>query len=101
MAEANPKSKHLEPLATGAAKGAVALLEPDTGWNPSEVQLKASPDGKGFKLSGRKSYVLDAGVADVIVCVARTPDGPALLAVPAKAPGVKVSAVTPLDATRK
>ena len=34
---------------------------------------RPTPAGGGFKLSGRKSFVLDAGVADVIVCVARTP----------------------------
>jgi alkylation response protein AidB-like acyl-CoA dehydrogenase len=101
IAEANAKSKHLEPLATGASKGAVALLEPDTGWKPAEVQLKAAPEGKGFKVSGRKSFVLDAGTADVIVCVARGGDSLALLAVPAKAAGVKITAVPGLDATRK
>ena len=46
-----PSRKHLEPLATGAAKGAVALLEPDTGWCPSEVQLQGRADGSGFKLT--------------------------------------------------
>ncbi len=101
LAEANPKSNRLEALATGEAKGAVALLEPDTGWNASEVQLQAAPEGKGYKLTGRKSWVLDAAVADTIVCVARTPDGLALLTVPAKANGVKISPVTPFDATRK
>ncbi len=101
LAEANPKSKHLEPLTTGEAKGAVALIEPDTGWNPSEVQLKATPDGKGYKLSGRKSFVLDAGVADVILCVARTGDGLAVLSVPTSTAGVKISATLPLDPTRK
>jgi alkylation response protein AidB-like acyl-CoA dehydrogenase len=101
LAQANPKSKHLEPLATGEAKGAVALVEPDTGWAASEVQLKATPEGNGFKLNGRKSWVLDAGVADTIICVARTPDGLAILTVPAKSTGVAISSVQVLDATRK
>jgi alkylation response protein AidB-like acyl-CoA dehydrogenase len=101
LAEAGGKSKFLEPLATGEAKGAVALVEPDTTWNPDEVQMKAAPNGSGFKLTGRKAFVADAGLADVVVCVAQTGDGPALLAVPAKAPGLKISAVPGLDATRK
>ncbi len=101
LAEANPKFKHLEPLATGAVKGAVALVEPDTDWNPDDVQLKAAPDGNGFKLTGRKSFVVDAGVADVIVCVARTADGLALLSVLANDAGVKISPIPAFDPTRK
>jgi alkylation response protein AidB-like acyl-CoA dehydrogenase len=99
--EAQPKSKHLDPLAAGETKGAVALVEPDTLWNPAEVQLKAAPSGSGLKLTGRKSFVADAGLADLIVCVAQTGDGLALAAVPAKAPGLKITATPGLDATRK
>ncbi|MGD9722976.1 MAG: acyl-CoA dehydrogenase family protein [Pirellulales bacterium] len=101
VAEANPKSKFLEQLTSGAAKGAVALLEPNTAWDPAEVQLTAKPDGSGFKLTGSKAFVLDAGTADVLVCAARTPDGLALLAVPAKSAGLKLSATLPFDPTRK
>ncbi len=100
-AAADGKSKHAEALATGAAKGAVALLEPGTGWNPNEVALKATADGKGYKLSGRKEFVIDGGTADTIICVARVANGLALLAVPAKSAGVKLTPCTPLDTTRK
>jgi alkylation response protein AidB-like acyl-CoA dehydrogenase len=101
VAEAAGKSKHLAPLTAGESKGAVALLEPDASWNPAEVQLKATAAGSGFKLTGRKSFVSDAGVADLIVCVARTGDGLALLAIPAKAAGVKIAATPGFDQTRK
>ena len=100
-AAAAPKSSHLEPLATGAAKGAVALLEPDTLWAPADVQLKAAPSGGGFKLTGRKSLVLDAASADVILTVARTPDGLGVFAARPGAAGVKLTTTTGLDATRK
>jgi alkylation response protein AidB-like acyl-CoA dehydrogenase len=101
IAEANPKSPLLEKLAAGETRGAVALLEPETGWNPADVTLNAMSSAGAFKLSGRKSFVSDAGVADTIVCVARTGEGPALFAVPAKAMGVKVVPTAALDATRK
>jgi alkylation response protein AidB-like acyl-CoA dehydrogenase len=45
--------------------------------------------------------VVDANVADLLVCVARTRDGLALLAVDAKVGGVKVTPQVTLDATRK
>lgn len=101
VAAAKSDSAHLEPLATGALKGAVALLEPDSSWSPADVQLKAAPAGKGFKLTGRKSFVLDAPTAELIVCAAQTGDGLALLAVPAKSAGVKIVATGGIDATRK
>ena len=101
IAAANVKSKYLNPLATGESKGAVALLEPDASWDLSDVQLQASKAGGGFKLSGRKSFVSDAAVADVIVCVARVGNDLALLAVPAKAAGLSVKPTAGLDATRK
>ena len=101
LAYAGGKSKRLEPLATGESKGAVALLEPDTGWNPAEVALSARSDSGGFKLSGRKAFVFDATTADVIVCAARGEEGLVLVCVPASAPGVTITASSGLDATRK
>ncbi|HEV7998451.1 MAG TPA: acyl-CoA dehydrogenase family protein [Planctomycetaceae bacterium] len=101
IAEANPASNYLQPLAAGETKGAVALLEPDASWDPSEVRLQAQQDSKGYRLTGRKSFVSDAGVADVIVCVAKAGDDLALLAVPAKAAGVSIKQTAGLDQTRK
>lgn len=101
VAGANPKSKHLESLATGQSKATVALVEPEASWDPADVQLKATKVAGGFKISGRKSFVADAGVADLIVCVARADDGLALLAVGAKASGVTITATPGLDQTRK
>ncbi|MBI3838007.1 MAG: acyl-CoA dehydrogenase [Planctomycetia bacterium] len=101
IAEANARSKHLEALATGESKATVALVEPEASWDPADVQLRGTKVGNGFKVSGRKSFVLDAGVADLIVCVARADDGLALLAIGAKAPGVTITATPGLDQTRK
>jgi alkylation response protein AidB-like acyl-CoA dehydrogenase len=101
MAEASPKSKYLDRLAAGELKGAVALLEPSASWDPSAVQLSAGKIGSGFRITGRKSFVSDAAVADVIVCVARIDNELALLAVPAKTSGVSIKPTAGLDATRK
>jgi alkylation response protein AidB-like acyl-CoA dehydrogenase len=102
IAGAQANLKHLEPLATGAAKGAVALVEPSGSWCPGQVELEATPAaGGGLKLGGRKSFVIDADVADLFVCVARTRDGLALVAVDAKSKGVQVTPHAALDATRK
>jgi alkylation response protein AidB-like acyl-CoA dehydrogenase len=101
IAEANAASPYLQSLTTGESKGAVALLEPDASWDPSEVRLQAKQDGKGYQLTGRKSFVSDAAVADVIVCVAKAGGDLALFAVPAKATGVSIKPAPGLDQTRK
>lgn len=101
VAEANAASKYLKPLAAGESKGAVALLESDASWNLSSLRLQAKQGAKGYQLTGRKSFVSDAGVADVIVCVARVGDNFALFAVPAGTAGVSIKATPGLDQTRK
>jgi alkylation response protein AidB-like acyl-CoA dehydrogenase len=101
IAEANSKSRYLQSLAAGESKGAVALFESDASWDLSEVRLQARQTGQGYQLTGRKSFVNDAGVADVIVCVARVGDDFALLAVPARTAGVSIKPTPGLDQTRK
>jgi alkylation response protein AidB-like acyl-CoA dehydrogenase len=101
IAEANAGSKYLQPLAAGESKGAVALLEPDASWDASDVRLQATRSGTGFQLNGRKSFVSDAAVADVIVCIARAGDDLALLAVPTKTSGIVITPTAELDQTRK
>jgi alkylation response protein AidB-like acyl-CoA dehydrogenase len=101
IAAANEKSKHLPALAGGETKAAVAIMEPEGGWNPAEVKLKAAAAGGGYELTGRKAFVLDAPSADLLVCVARAEDGLVLAVVPAKSAGVKVTATPGIDPTRK
>jgi alkylation response protein AidB-like acyl-CoA dehydrogenase len=101
IAEANPASKYLKSLIAGESKGAVALLESDASWDLSQVRMQARADGKGHELTGRKSFVSDAGVADVFVCAARAGDDFALFAVPAKTAGVSIKQTAGLDQTRK
>lgn len=101
IAEANPASKYLQSLTAGESKGAVAFLEADASWDLPAVHMQAKQDGKGYQITGRKSFVSDAGVADVIVCVARAGADLALFTVPAKTTGVSIKPTPGLDQTRK
>jgi alkylation response protein AidB-like acyl-CoA dehydrogenase len=101
IAQANAASKYLRPLAAGESKGAVALLEAEASWDLSGVRLQARQAGSGYQLTGRKSFVCDAGEADVIVCVAKAGSEFALLALPAAAAGVSIRPTPGLDQTRK
>jgi len=92
---------YLEPIAAGDMKATVALLEADADWNPESVQLRAEKEGKDFRLRGRKEFVTDAEVADLIICVARGNDGLVLAPVVKGAKGMKIDATPGVDASRK
>jgi alkylation response protein AidB-like acyl-CoA dehydrogenase len=69
------KSDLLPRIASGEAIVTVASLEPDNTYAPSGVQLKATKDGDGWKLSGAKRHVPFAQAAGSMVVLARTDDG--------------------------
>ncbi|HEU4390189.1 MAG TPA: acyl-CoA dehydrogenase, partial [Blastocatellia bacterium] len=70
-------------------------------WEIDAVRLGAVEAGDGLRLSGRKLFVSDAGAANLIVTVARLGDGIALAVVEAKSPGVTMSLMPSLDASRQ
>jgi alkylation response protein AidB-like acyl-CoA dehydrogenase len=94
-------------VATGQAKLALALTEPDVRWDASGVTAVARASGRGFVLSGTKLFVLDAHVADAIVVAARTSDagrpedGVSLFLIPRSASGLEVKLLPTMDQTRK
>jgi alkylation response protein AidB-like acyl-CoA dehydrogenase len=95
------RAKYLEPIASGELKATVALLEEGASWEPEGVRVAAAREGGDFRLTGRKLFVPDAGVADLVVCVARDGDGLALLPIERGAEGLTVTPTPSMDATRK
>jgi alkylation response protein AidB-like acyl-CoA dehydrogenase len=95
------RKQYLEPIAAGDMKATVALLEEGADWNPEAVGLRAEKVGKEFRLRGRKEFVTDAEIADLIVCVARGNEGLVLAPVEKGAKGMKITATPGVDATRK
>jgi alkylation response protein AidB-like acyl-CoA dehydrogenase len=59
-------------IATGKSLLTVAWLEPERGYGPIGIELRAEPDGDGFKLTGVKRHVCFASSADRILVLART-----------------------------
>jgi alkylation response protein AidB-like acyl-CoA dehydrogenase len=70
---------------------------------PAHIQTRATASGNGFKLNGRKSFVLDGHVADKLIVVARTSGedhsrtGLTLFLVDAKARGVHMRRTIMVD----
>jgi acyl-CoA dehydrogenase len=67
------RERWLGPLATGEAVAAIAVTEPGTGSDVARVATRArrAEDG-GWLLDGRKMFITNAGLADLIVVAART-----------------------------
>ena len=95
------RAQYLEPLAAGELKASVALLEDDANWDVDSVQLKAPRADGNFSITGRKLFVPDAGIADLLICVARDGDRLALLPVARGADGLSIKPMDAMDGTRK
>jgi alkylation response protein AidB-like acyl-CoA dehydrogenase len=98
---AEQRAKYLEPIAAGELKATVALLETGANWDVDAVKLEAAHRDGSFSLTGKKLFVPDAGVADLLICVARDGEGLALLPVERDAHGLNIKPMPSMDATRK
>jgi acyl-CoA dehydrogenase len=72
------RQKYLKRLATGEVRSCFAMTEPDggAGADPLLLKTRATPDGNGFVISGRKTLITGAEGAAFAIIMARTGDGP-------------------------
>jgi alkylation response protein AidB-like acyl-CoA dehydrogenase len=69
---------------------ALAQFEEEGSYRPSGVQMRADMEGDHYILNGIKMFVLDANIADKIICLARAGDkGLTLFLVDGKDPNIK------------
>ena len=61
-------------IASGEAVAAIAVTEPGTGSDVARVSSTARRTPDGWLLNGRKMFITNAGLADVLVVAARTGD---------------------------
>ena len=66
--------KYLPRLASGEWVGAFGLTEPGSGSDPGAMQSRARRSKSGFVLSGSKSWITHAPIADVLVIWAKLDD---------------------------
>jgi alkylation response protein AidB-like acyl-CoA dehydrogenase len=89
------KTEFLPKVASGETILSLALTEPTASYEAASVKTKAIARNGEYVINGIKLFVLNANVADYILCVARTKetknpeDGITILLVDAKSPGVK------------
>lgn len=84
-------------IASGAATYALAVDEA-TKFDPENTAMTATADGNGFRLNGKKQFVVDGAMADRLLVLARTNDGLTLFDIAADSAGVSRDATNMIDA---
>ena len=69
------KQKFLPKLARGEWIGCFGLTEPDHGSDPGSMVTRAKKASGGYNLSGAKTWISNAPIADVFLVWAKTEDG--------------------------
>ncbi|MFC7114332.1 acyl-CoA dehydrogenase family protein [Natronoarchaeum sp. GCM10025703] len=65
------KERWLPALGRGEAVGCFGLTEPEHGSDPASMETRAEADGDGYRLTGTKTWITNAPIADVAVVWAR------------------------------
>jgi alkylation response protein AidB-like acyl-CoA dehydrogenase len=94
--------KYLLPgIASGETIGTLAITEDNGRWDLGAIECRAETRGEGWYLNGHKSFVIDGGVANLIVVAARTSKGLSLFGVIGDAEGLTKTPLATMDQTRK
>ena len=98
------RGRYLPGLVSGDSVFAVAIDE-GAKHRPERIKTRAEKSGNGFRLSGKKDFVIHGASADMIVVAARTSgadddaDGITLFAVPKDVAGLSQDAVRLVDSS--
>jgi alkylation response protein AidB-like acyl-CoA dehydrogenase len=69
------RQRWLPGLSDGSLIGIHAVTEPDAGSDAFGMTTRAEPDGDGWTITGRKTFISNAPVADLLIIFARTTPG--------------------------
>ncbi|MCC6572854.1 MAG: acyl-CoA dehydrogenase [Planctomycetes bacterium] len=98
MGAESTKSVLLPKVVSGEAIMAIAMTEPEAGSDVGAMTTRAAPDGNGYRISGLKHLISNAGVATHYSVFARTGEGKkgiSAFVVDARAPGLKIELQRP------
>jgi len=97
------RSDYLPGLLSGRRFGATALTEPHAGSDLAAIRTSAARTSSGWVLNGRKAWITNGAIADVILCYAQTDvekgrQGIACFLVDGRRPGFEAEAAYGLTA---
>ena len=71
------KDAFLPRMATGEIRAAFSMSEPDLGSDVAAIRTAALPDGEDYVISGQKMWITNGASANLVLLLARTPEGAA------------------------
>ena len=88
------RERWLSPTMRGEAMAAFAMTEPEAGSDVASLTTRATRDGADYRITGRKVFISNAGIADYYTVFASTEPaagsrGISCFVVPADAPGLR------------
>lgn len=96
------QNRWLPAIAAGNARATIAFLDADLDWDvAAATETRAERSGDGWTLSGTKSFVPWAHVADVLLVPARSPEGLSLFLLNPSARGISVKPQAMMDVTSR
>lgn len=72
FANEEQKKKYLPKLTSGEWIGCFGLTEPNAGSDPASMTTSAVEDGDFYVLNGQKTWITNAGIADLAIIYAKT-----------------------------
>ncbi|MCX7561675.1 acyl-CoA/acyl-ACP dehydrogenase [Sulfitobacter sp. F26204] len=87
----------LSRIALGQVTYALAVDE-GVKFDPDATAMEARADGNGFRLNGKKQFVVDGALADRLLVLARTENGLTVFDIPAERAGIERVASNMIDA---
>jgi alkylation response protein AidB-like acyl-CoA dehydrogenase len=97
------RNEFLPKVSMGEQLLTMALIEPSGRFDAADIQVKAVKSGDSWTINGIKLFVMDAHIADYILCVAKTgnsskpEDDISVFIVDAKAPGVEITQLSAMS----
>ncbi len=68
------RERYVPAILDGTAVAALAVTEPDAGSDVAALRTTARRTAAGWVLNGQKMYITNAGIADLMLVLAQTPD---------------------------
>ncbi|MCG3754322.1 acyl-CoA dehydrogenase family protein [Amycolatopsis sp. Poz14] len=72
LATPEQRTRWLPGFCSGELITAIAITEPDAGSDLTRLRTTARPDGRGFRLTGRKTFISHGELADLVLVLAKT-----------------------------
>lgn len=98
---ASARGSQLASMTSGSVTATVALMDHDGDWDVGNVRTQLQQSPSGWRLTGRKTLVLDAANVDILLCAVRQGSELAIVSVSTRAAGVQCTETRSMDATRK